>query len=448
MQEVHRQLLVDALKAMSYVVVADAQNRIVYIDKEYQSILGVDDASSLGRDVLSVIPNSGIPRVAKSQKAEFGTLFTFKNGQVVVVNRFPIFQEGAFAGVVTTATFNVLDQVRQLKEEIDQLQADNQRYKDKLAQLLPDYQLDRIVGQSPAIQALRQQIQNHADSLLAVLITGAPGTGKDTVADAIHALSSRRGELMVKVDCAAIPAEHLDLELFGSKDHAPIQQGKLEKAAKGSLQLTEVGEMPLTTQTRLLRILQEGSREGISLPRLICTSSRNLEDLIAQGSFRRDLYYWLNIVDIHLSPLKERMEDLAGLVDSFITRTARAFGLAVKGCQADALQLLAQYEWPGNVLELCQAVERACLAAGSGPLGSQHFAFLIPRIRHLSQSQDSQAAGLLDTALGTAVEELEKNHILEALAQCRGNKSAAARLLGIERASLYRKLDKYGIPAK
>lgn len=163
--------------------------------------------------------------------------------------------------------------------------------------------------------------------------------------------------------------------------------------------------------------------------------------MVEQGSFRKDLYYWLNIVEIDVPPLRERMEDLEALVEFFVTCTAQTQGLAVSGVDGQAISLLKQYSWPGNVLELRQAVERACLAAGFGELNSRHFAFLIPRIHRLAPQAEKQPS----SHLGAVVGNLEKSRILEALGQCRGNKSAAAKLLGLDRAALYRKIKKYKI---
>lgn len=441
-------LLSAALKSMSYVVVADEHCNIVYIDQEYQQMLGVTDATCIGRPVLEVIPDSGIPHVARTRQAEFGRLYQLRNGPMVVVNRFPILVQGRFAGVVTTASFSQLDMVEPLQQQIEKLRADNQSYKKQLLQYLPGRKLDSIITVSRTMQQVKESIKQIAPSSLPVLICGETGTGKELVADALHDLSARRHEPMIKISCASIPPQQLAWELFGSvRDASTGRFGKLQQARNGTVLLDEITELPLELQAKLLRALQENERgreaanDAPQPARILCTSNRDMNEAMEKGAFRRDLYFMLNVVEIDVPPLRDRLDDLPALCRHFLSETASTHGLAVDDISPDALQLLSQYRWPGNVRELRHAVERACLVAGSGTLENRHFEFLLPRISSVQPPKGAAYTSGLELALGA----LEQSQLADALQRTGGNKSAAAKLLGIDRASLYRKLKKYGM---
>jgi nitrogen regulation protein NR(I) len=324
-----------------------------------------------------------------------------------------------------------------------------------------------IAGNSEKMQAVYKQIGQVAPSDVTVLLTGERGTGKELVARAIYQHSQRSDKPYLPVNCAAIPVDLLESELFGHERgaftgavHRKI--GKLEQCHRGTLFLDEVGDMPLATQAKLLRVLQDqtferlGGNERIRVDvRLIVATNRDLPQIMADGRFRPDLYDRLNVVHIHLPPLRERREDIPLLVDYFLHRFREDLGRNVRGIQREALQRLIDYHWPGNVRELENLLKRAVVLARSDTL--------TPEDILLTSERPSPAVGkeweeklqghlrailrLLREAGGTVnvLETLERELIGEALKETNGNQSRAARLLGMNRNTLRNKMTAYGI---
>ena len=291
---------------------------------------------------------------------------------------------------------------------------------------------------------------------LTVLITGETGTGKEVFADALHRSSIRRDKHFVKINCAAIPKELLESELFGYEKGAfsgassSGKTGKFEYAAGGTILLDEIGDMPLDLQAKLLRVLQEREFERIgglkSIPfdaRVICTTNRDVVQLVKEGKFREDLYYRINVLEMYIPPLRERTEDIMELSRTFIAQINNEYELSIEGIDADTQQFLECYDWPGNVRELKHAIERACMMRGSGTLSMDDFDFFIRRIsaNGSSYAADRNVTKSLD--LKTVKMEAEKKAIETALKITGGNKKSAANILGIERTVLYDKLKKY-----
>jgi DNA-binding NtrC family response regulator len=281
-----------------------------------------------------------------------------------------------------------------------------------------------------------------------VLITGESGTGKELVARAIHETSERKGAF-VPVNCAAIPAELMESELFGHTGQAftgakQARAGLFESADEGTLFLDEIGEMPLAVQPKLLRVLQEGrarrvgaDREREINVRVIAATNRDLEKEVSEGRFRGDLYWRLNVIHLHIPPLRERPFDVPLLVEHFVNKIAEKSGHAPLNVPPETLATLTAYSWPGNARELENVIERACaLATGSSltPDG------LPERVRSNGQS-GAMIARARERRM--TLRELEKEYIVEALRMTGGNKSRAAEILGIDRRTLHRKLDEY-----
>jgi two-component system response regulator AtoC len=287
-----------------------------------------------------------------------------------------------------------------------------------------------------------------------VLLTGETGTGKEVVARAVHQLSDRAERLFVPVNCAAIPADILESELFGHEKGAftgaaARRIGKFELASGGTIFLDEITEMPAALQAKLLRVLQEGvvERLGGNQPidldlRVIAATNRRPRDAIKDGRLREDLYFRLNVFSIDLPPLRERLDDVPLLVEHFI-RTHAPAGRALPGISAAALEYLARYDWPGNVRELGNMVERALILSGGRSLDLVHF----PIDAEPSQPsvQDTAPSAISDLRLDPAVEELESRMIAEALKRSGGSKTRAAQLLDISERSVWYKVKKYGL---
>ena len=309
-----------------------------------------------------------------------------------------------------------------------------------------------IVGQSAAVQELRRQIAIAAPTSGRVLIHGENGSGKELVARAIHALSARREGPFVEVNCAAIPEELIESELFGHEKGAftgavARRKGKFELADGGTLFLDEVGDMSLKTQAKVLRALEEqafervGGTESIRTDvRVIAASNQNLSNLITGGRFRDDLFYRLNVIPIHVPPLRERKEDLLLLVEHFIRVFSLENGKRAKTVSVEALAYFLSYDWPGNVRELRNMVERLVIMSPRDVIGPEDLPPpLRPKVTALPEDQ------IKEKTLKEAREAFERAYILAELRAQDWNMTRTSERLGIERSHLYRKLKAYGI---
>ncbi|MBI5831931.1 MAG: sigma-54-dependent Fis family transcriptional regulator [Armatimonadetes bacterium] len=304
-----------------------------------------------------------------------------------------------------------------------------------------------ILGQSPEIKRVMDLIDKVADTDATVLITGESGVGKELVAQAIHERSRRTGAPFVKVSCAALPETLLEVELFGAEEGAYTDArrqriGRFELASSGTLFLDEIGDVSPGVQIKLLRVLQErefervGGNETIAVDvRLISATNQDLRDPSHVPPFREDLYYRLNVINIHVPPLRDRQGDIAALAEMFLKRSAREMSRGVKRIAPPAMRRLSEYTWPGNVRELENAIERAVVLADGDLLDLADFDFLEPA-RGAARSEGPEDETL---------EAMERAHIRRLLAACGGNRTQAAERLGIHRETLYNKIRRYGL---
>lgn len=304
---------------------------------------------------------------------------------------------------------------------------------------------DDLIGQSASMLALKQLIDQVAPEKATVLITGETGTGKELVAKAIHQASSRKNALFVAVNCAAIPSEMLESELFGHEKGAftgavKERVGKFELADGGTLFLDEITEMPIHLQAKLLRALQEsaveklGGNRRIDLDmRVIAATNLDLLQAVKEGKLREDLYYRLNVFQLNIAPLRERVEDIELLTRYFLAKRAAQI-------TAEALQKLQAYAWPGNVRELENVLERASILAGKDPIQVKHLPADISGVQ-AAKPQDIEPNNQF--SIPKITEQIERKLILEAIANCNGNKSKAAKLLEISERSLWYKIEQY-----
>ena len=325
----------------------------------------------------------------------------------------------------------------------NKLIVDNQIMSERLAEVFPSSEL---IGESKGIQEVKEMIRLVGPKEATVLITGPSGTGKELVTRAIHAVSPRSDKRLVAINCAAFPENLLESELFGHEKGAftgadKAKQGRFELADGGTLFLDEIGEMPLSMQVKLLRVLEErkierlGSVEEISLDiRLIAATNRDLKEEMKQGRFREDLYYRLNVIEIKLPPLSDRRGDVLLLANEFIGRCARRIGKKIDGIDSKACELLAAYHWPGNVRELQNIIERAVLLCQSNRIGEADLSGL--SIRPVTASTNHRLRPLA---------EVEKEQISFCLEQLEWNMSACADQLGIHRNTLRAKIKEYGL---
>lgn len=304
----------------------------------------------------------------------------------------------------------------------------------------------KLIGTSPVFQKVLEQIQQVATTRSTVLIIGESGTGKELVAEAIHNLSPRAGKPFVKINCGAVPEPLLESELFGHEKGAftgavTERKGRFEAANYGTLFLDEVGEMNLTMQVKLLRVLETGEFEMLGSNRtrkvdvrIIAATNRNLEDMVANGTFREDLYYRLNVFTIEMPPLRERIEDIPILAQNFLENFAKENNKKVLGFTPEVEKLLISYHWPGNIRELKNVMERAVILC-KGEFVEIHD---IPTKIRLAQSSPD----LILMPIGSTLEEIEREAIRKTLLFTKGDKMSAAKILGIGLATLYRKLKK------
>ncbi len=318
------------------------------------------------------------------------------------------------------------------------------------------YSFDNIVGSSPKLQAVLKVVSMVAPLRSTVLITGESGTGKELIAKAIHYHSPRAQKPMVTLNCAAIPENLLESELFGHErgaftDAYMKKPGQFELADQGTIFLDEIAEMNPGTQAKILRVLEQGefTRIGGAQPihvdvRVIAATNRDLHQGMRDGSFRCDLYYRLNVVSVHLPALRERREDIATLVRYFLQTKSRQLGIPEKTFARDALDLLMQYSWPGNVRELENLIERA-LVLSHGPVMTADDVpqYLQSHNGHAHPAQQSVLRG--ETRLAEAVDQFEHELICTALSQAENNQTRAAEILGTTRRILKYKMDKLGI---
>ena len=448
------EILKNAIDSLYLTIIIDENEIVRYISESYAKILNLSEKQVIGKRVEMVIPDTRTIEVLKSGKAELGSIFKLQNGDITVCNRLPIKDSlGKVRGVISTATFPNLEVINQFSKEIKKLREENKLYQMQLSSLKhSQFSLDSVIGNTPQIAQIKDTIGKIANSELSVLITGETGTGKEVFANAIHQLSNRRHGSYIKVNCAAIPKDLLESELFGYEEGAFSgakkggKLGKFEQANNGTILLDEISEMPLALQSKLLRILQEkecervGGNKTIKLNvRVLSGTNQNIEAMVENGSFRRDLYYRINVIEISLPPLRERLDDLPLLCEYLISKINTQHGCYIEAVSEEVLAMFYDYTWPGNVRELEHVLERASVLTLSGILEKSDFDFLWPRV-YKNDVKKSNIYLLQDSKQNT-----ERKVIKNALETTMGNKTQAAKLLGISRSLLYEKLKKYKI---
>ena len=319
-------------------------------------------------------------------------------------------------------------------------------------QLEERFGFEELIGNSPRMRRIITVLQQIAPTSATVLIEGETGTGKELVAKAIHNNSPRKNKRFVAVNCAAFAESLIESELFGHERGAftgadRVRIGKFEYASGGTLFLDEVGDMPLSTQVKLLRVLEHGEivRLGSNEPikvnvRIISATNRDLQELVEQGKFRHDLYYRLKVASVRLPPLRERMEDIPLLIEHFLKELTAKHGRAIRAIAPSVRRLFMRYDWPGNVRELRNVLESMIVVDMDGVLGEDDLAetgFPLQETGH----PPSEEASLI----GKPLDEVERWYIMKALELTRGNREEAARLLQIGERTLYRKIKRYGL---
>lgn len=454
------EILEEVLTQMRGLVVVDYETRIVYINREYAAAIGIDPDKVLGIPVSQVIPSSRLPVVVQSGKAILGDVY-YVVEKPTICNRVPLRKNGSLIGAMSFEVFGNIEQSDNLFASLKALHNQLDYYKEKLKNFSGSrYTVNDIIGHSDSTVKLRKEIRKFACTNSTILVQGETGTGKELVAHALHRESPRAHHPFVKLNCGAIPAELIESELFGYEEGAFTgakrtgKKGKFEQADRGTLFLDEVSQLSMAAQVKLLRALQEkeiervGGATSISVDvRIVAATNDHLDEMVSRGSFRADLFYRLSVIPISVPPLRERKADIPALAGSFAKKYGDQAGLSSVSVAPDALALLQEHEWPGNIRELENAVERAIGACNGNVLDVNHFDWLLPRDHFdwlLPKRRHSITA-----ANGRTLEEakaaLEKALIVDALQSTGNNIKRAAALLQIDRSLLYQKMRRLGI---
>lgn len=438
-------------------VVCDGSGEILLINRPYAGLLGGSPDEFVGRHVRDAVsPHSHLAEVAQGAAPVVGETLSVR-GRRIVIKQVPIVVDGDIVGALGIALFaNTHAAETTLKRLVGE------------ALVIPSeaggwrarYGIDDIIGRGPEIGALKADIRRAARADLPLLVRGETGTGKELVAHAVHRLSSRSTAPFVTMNCATIPPELIASELFGYQGGAFTgarssgSKGKLQLAHRGTLFLDEIGDMPVHAQAALLRFLQEGeivpvggSQPVIVDTRIISASHKNLESLVESGDFREDLLYRLRVLEVEVPALRQR-SDLDLLVSHLLARVCGQLGLTRLAIGRQARAQLHRYHWPGNVRELLATLQRA-----AARLSDDEFEITdLPELERRMKTSYTLGEPALPmyvhrqpTSLAAAVREAERESIEAALSASGGNRAGAARILGIDRTSLYKRLKTYGI---
>ena len=455
------------LETMPNCVIVDKDGFIVYMNQVYARLLGLEAPSVTGRHVTDIIPGTKMPEIISSGKPETGQimrLYDHKQKKEVdlICNRFPLLDDqGHIIGAAAITTFEDLEDINRMHIELSKVREENESYRQTIQQLTGGF-LKEIIGTSRQIMEIKQTIAEFAATGLTIMLTGETGVGKEVFANAIQKLSKRKDRPFIKINCAAIPGELLESELFGYEEGAFTgakkggRPGRFELANGGTLLLDEIGEMPLPLQAKLLRVLQEkeverlgGGRPQKIDVRIICSTNVDIRQMVSEKQFREDLYYRLNTVELTIPPLRDRPGDIPLLCYHFIRKINAEHDMNVIGIEDEVIELFQNYSWPGNVRELEHVIERLAVKSKNDIIRIRDCGFLISRMlpqKAVRQETSSTGSDRTPRHLLKDVQGLsEKEAILDALKHTGGNRKKAAAVLGISRSSLYNKLNKYQI---
>jgi len=434
-------------------VIVNTKGIITYFSKSNEKIFNKKREEAVGKHVTEVIPNTRLHIVAKTGKAEIGEVMLVGNEEKIV-GRFPLKKNGKIIGAVGKVIFYAPDKFIRMAAKVAQLQEEIELYQRNInACLRSRYTFDDIIGRSERIRSVKESAKRCANSSSTVLITGETGTGKELLAHAIHDAGIRRHGPFVKLNCAAIPAELIESELFGYEEGAFTgarrkgKLGKFELAKNGTIFLDEIAEMPLQLQPKLLRVLQDKEIEkiGANHPvkinfRLIAATNKDLAEEVRKGSFREDLFYRLNVITLNMPPLREMRDDIPLLVEKILTKMAFKLKVKKRRITEEAEKVLMDYDWPGNIRELENVIEAAVNMSEGDVISIEH---LPPRlvVSNIVTPKKLHTPKIYEEAMREAKREIIK----AALRYTNNNKAKAAKFLGIRRSKLYYNMKKIGL---
>lgn len=433
------------------VIVADHNGIIVYINETYARFLNIDAKAQIGKHATEVVANSRLHIVAKTGKAEVNYPHEFQDIGYLV-HRVPIKKDGKVIAVLGLVLFDSAKTASRLAQKLSFLESKLDLYESELESLRSTrYTFESIIGESSAITALKKEALRASGNQLPVLITGESGTGKELFAQAIHHASARKPYPFVKINCAAIPRDLLESELFGYEKGAFTgakpdgKPGKFELTHQGTVFLDEVGDLPIEMQPKLLRVIEDKEFERVggtkihrSDFRVITATNQNLEKMVESGDFREDLFYRLNVISLKIPPLRERRVDIMPLTRHFLKQMSQEAALIDFKIDSKAEHALLKYQWPGNARELLNVLERAMSLNEGHTIHLGDLPIFVTRIQKNSAENNY-------SALKEVHRIAEKDAIEAALRRTEYNKAQAAKILGINRSLLYKKMAKHHI---
>ena len=419
-----------------------------------EKLYDVKSEDIIGQNISTFFPNNLLIKALNENTSFTNIKHRPKDGSEVIISAIPLTYKGRLIGAVSTD--RDVNEITKLYVELEKEKTRVEMLKRQMLELTHDrYRFDKIVGKSKGLTDAIRLAQQVAKTDASVLITGESGTGKEVFSMAIHKESGRPGNF-IPVNCSAIPGNLLESELFGYVEGAFTgaskkgKAGKFELADNGTLFLDEIGDMPLIMQAKLLRVLQDGivSRIGSEKSkkvnaRIIAATNKDLDEMMKTGEFREDLYYRLNVVSIVIPPLRERKEDIPDLINRFTMEFAEKNNLGQFQISTDAMRILTDYGWNGNVREVRNTIERLVILSKDNKIEAEDIPNEIIQATNTTSYTDLDINQDFD--LKKAVEEFEKNVIIKALATTNGNKVQAAELLNMKRATLYYKLNLYNL---
>ncbi len=433
------------------VMVTDAEGYITHFNKPYGKFLGLNTKAHIGKHCVEVVENTRMHIIAKTGNPEINQVQRIK-GQNMVVQRIPIKKEGKVIAVFGQVMFKDVRDVGKLAKNLSLLESKVKLYEEELINLRSTkYTFDSIIGRSKTIRSLKKEALIASTNQFPVLISGESGTGKELFAQAIHHASPRKLYLFVRINCAAIPKDLLESELFGYEKGAFTgartggKPGKFELAQRGTVFLDEIGDLPLEMQPKLLRVLEEKEFERVggnklirSDFRLIAATNQNLEEMVDNGRFRKDLFYRLNVIPIQITPLRKRRSDIVPIARHLLINLVQEATLSEIRLDKITETVLRKFDWPGNVREISNVLERALSSLDGNRIEIKDLPFYLTR-------GQTQTIKTKQSSIREAQAAAEKEAILFALEETNYNKVKAAGLLGIHRTLLYKKMKKYSL---
>lgn len=443
-------ILSDILDTENYgMCIVDRDGRIVLWN--YEKFFHLKESEVLGKPVTEVLENTRLHIVAKTGQKELFQLQKI-NGTNVIANRIPLEYNGELIGAAGTILFRDTQELGAIYTQIEKMENSFKAYQSEIAMMYrAKYTFDDIHTMNDKMIALKEFCKVIAKSDASVLIRGESGTGKELVAQAIHNGGPTAPHPFIGIDCASIPTDQLEMELFGSEGNETNSKpkiGRLELAGEGTLFLDELGSMSLDMQTKLLRVLETrefsraGSNKKIAFKaRVIAATNENLEEAVEGRRFRQDLYYRLNVIPVQLPPLREKMNDIPCLCEVLMPQPKFSYHKDKPTVDQQTLRIFSKHDWPGNIRELRNVLERASIVCTGTTISPEHLPEYLQKYNVASSG--SSGKGFYHQE----IENLERRMIQNALLSNKGNKAEAAKQLGIQRSLLYKKINDYKIEA-